>query len=60
MKTCTSRCLTLTKLGVNIEELHTEVLSAAMSVGQLFKVKAPPAVPEGLAADELKRELELL
>jgi methionyl-tRNA formyltransferase len=50
----------LAKRGVSIEELHTEVLSAAMSAGQLFKVKAILSVPSGLADDELKRELEAL
>jgi methionyl-tRNA formyltransferase len=46
--------------GVSIEELHTEVVSAAMSAGELFKVKAMLAVPQGLTDDELKRELEAL
>lgn len=50
----------LAKRGVSIEELHTEVLSAAMSAGQLFKVKAHLSVPMGMADDELKRELEAL
>ena len=44
---------TLARRGVSIEELHTEVVSAAMSADHLFKVKA-------LADDELKRELEAL
>jgi len=46
--------------GVSIEELHTEVVSAAMSAGQLFKVKAILAMPESLPTDELQRELETL
>lgn len=50
----------LARRGVSIEELHTEVVSAAMSADQLFKVKALLAVPEALADDELKRELEAL
>jgi len=50
----------LAKRGVSIQELHTEVLSAAMSAGLLFKVKAILSVPSGLADDELKRELEAL
>ena len=50
----------LARRGVSIEELHTEVVSAAMSADQLFKVKALLAVPEALADEELKRELEAL
>jgi methionyl-tRNA formyltransferase len=46
--------------GVSIEELHTEVVSAAMSAEPLFKVNARLAVPEALADAELKRELEAL
>ena len=46
--------------GVSIEELHTEVVSAAMSADPLFKVKARLAVPASLADAELKRELEAL
>ncbi len=48
----------LARRGVSIEELHTEVVSAAMSAGQLFRVKALLAVPEALSNDELKCELE--
>jgi len=50
----------LARRGVSIEELHTQVVSAAMSADQLFKVKALLAVPEALTDDELKRELEAL
>ena len=46
--------------GVSIEELYTEVVSAAMSADPLFKVKARLAVPEALSDAELKRELESL
>jgi methionyl-tRNA formyltransferase len=46
--------------GVSIEELHTDVVSAAMSADPLFKVKAILAVPETLSNDALKRELETL
>lgn len=46
--------------GVSIEELYTEVVSAAMSADPLFKVKARLAVPEALSDAELKRELEAL
>jgi methionyl-tRNA formyltransferase len=50
----------LARHGVSIEELHTEVVSAPMSAGQLFRVKAVLAVPDSLRNDELKRELETL
>jgi methionyl-tRNA formyltransferase len=50
----------LARRGVSIEELHTEVVSAAMSAGQLFRVKALLAVPEALCNDDLQRELEAL
>ncbi len=50
----------LARRGVSIEELHTEVVSAAMSAGHLFRVKALLAVPEALGNDDLKRELEAL
>lgn len=50
----------LARRGISIEELHTEVVSAAMSAGDLFKVKAILAVPEALRDNELKRELEAL
>jgi glycine cleavage system regulatory protein len=46
--------------GVSIEELHTEVVSAAMSADPLFIVKARLAVPDALTDAELKRELEAL
>lgn len=46
--------------GVSIEELHTEIASAAMSAERLFKVKALLTVPDALADDELRRELEAL
>jgi glycine cleavage system regulatory protein len=44
--------------GVSIEELHTQVASAAMAGGSLFKVRARLAVPPSLADDDLKRALE--
>ena len=46
--------------GVSIEELYTEVVSAAMSADPLFRVKARLAVPEALSDAELKHELEAL
>lgn len=48
----------LARRGVSIEDLHTEVVSAAMSAGQLFRAKALLAVPGALTNDDLKRELE--
>jgi glycine cleavage system regulatory protein len=50
----------LAQRGVSIEELETQVASAAMSGESLFKVKAVLAVPEGLPNDELRRGLEAL
>ena len=46
--------------GVSIEELHTQVTSAAMAGGSLFKVHARLAVPIALRDDDLKRALEAL
>lgn len=46
--------------GVSIEELHTQVTSAAMAGGFLFKVHARLAVPASLRDDDLKRALESL
>jgi glycine cleavage system regulatory protein len=45
---------------VSIDELHTEVVSAAMSAGELFRVRATLAVPAGLTDAELRRGLEAL
>jgi glycine cleavage system regulatory protein len=50
----------LAQLGVNIQELHTEVASAAMSGEHLFKVEALLAMPEGVANEALRRGLEAL
>jgi glycine cleavage system regulatory protein len=50
----------LASRGVSIEELHTEVVSAAMAGGSLFKVRARLAVPLSLRDDELKGALESL
>ena len=46
--------------GVSIDELHTQVASAAMSGGHLFKVKARLAVPQSLSDGKLKAALESL
>ena len=46
--------------GVSIQELHTEVVSAAMSAEQLFKMKALLAVPDSVDDHALKEALEAL
>jgi methionyl-tRNA formyltransferase len=46
--------------GVSIGELHTEIVSGAMSGGNLFQVKAQLEVPATLATGELRRMLEAL
>lgn len=50
----------LAERGVSIEELHTEIVSAAMSAEHLFKVKALLAVPPAVSDAELRRGLEEL
>jgi glycine cleavage system regulatory protein len=50
----------LASRGVSIEELHTQVASAAMAGGSLFKVRARLAVPASLSDEDLKRALESL
>ena len=50
----------LAERGVSIDELHTEIASAAMSAENLFKVKAVLVVPDALSNDELRRGLEAL
>ena len=50
----------LAERGVSIQELHTEIVSAAMSAEHLFKVKALLVVPESLRNDELRGALEAL
>ncbi len=50
----------LARRGVSIEELETQVGSAAMSGESLFKVKAVLAVPASLPDAELRRGLEAL
>lgn len=50
----------LARRGVSIEELDTQVASAAMSGEHLFKVKAVLAVPADLPNAELQRALEAL
>ncbi|MCK6548868.1 glycine cleavage system protein R [Myxococcota bacterium] len=53
-----SRCLA--ERGVNIEELETERVSAAMTGGDLFKAQATLRVPPAMTVDELRRALESL
>lgn len=50
----------LAELGVSIDELHTHVVSGAMSGGNLFKVKALLGVPVGVGDPELQHALESL
>ena len=50
----------LAQRGVSIDELHTEIASAAMSAENLFKVKAALVVPETLSDKDLRRGLEAL
>lgn len=50
----------LGRLGVNVEEFHSEVASAPMSGEVLFHLDALLRVPEDLGAEALQRELETL
>ena len=50
----------LASLGVSIEELQTEVASAAMAGGSLFKVRAELSVPATVTGPQLRRSLEAL
>lgn len=50
----------LAKLGVSIDELHTQVASAAMSGDDLFKVKALLAVPASVTDAAMRQALEAL
>jgi len=50
----------LARQGVSIEELDTEVSSAAMAGGALFKVRARLAVPTSVEDARLKEALEAL
>lgn len=44
--------------GVNVEELHTECASAAMSGETLFRARAKLSIPESCDAGEIRRKLE--
>jgi glycine cleavage system regulatory protein len=48
----------LAEAHVSIQELHTEIVSGAMSGEQMFQAKAMLRVPAGLATGELRRVLE--
>lgn len=50
----------LAQRGVSIEELHTEIVSGAMSAEHLFKVKAELLVPKTVSNDDVRRALEAL
>lgn len=50
----------LAERGVNIEELETERVSAAMTGGDLFKATATLRVPPPVSTEELRRGLESL
>jgi glycine cleavage system regulatory protein len=50
----------LAAIGVSIDELHTQIVDAAMAGGHLFKMKALLAVPAAVADDALRRSLEAL
>lgn len=49
---------TLAESGVNVEELHTECASAAMSGETLFKARAVLNVPESCDLSRLRKNLE--
>jgi glycine cleavage system regulatory protein len=46
--------------GVSIEELHTEIVSGAMTAEHLFKVKAVLLVPKSVSNDDVRHALEAL
>ncbi|MBI2924639.1 MAG: glycine cleavage system protein R [Verrucomicrobia bacterium] len=48
----------LASFGVNVEELHTEVSSAAMSGETLFKARATVSIPPACNLAELRAKLE--
>jgi glycine cleavage system regulatory protein len=48
----------LAAAGVNVEDLHTECVSAAMSGESLFKARARLRIPDSCAVDELRAQLE--
>src|SRR5512135_3415690 len=48
----------LASYGVNVEELHTECASAAMSGETLFKARARLSLPAGCNTAEIRQKLE--
>ena len=48
----------LASFGVNVEELHTECASAAMSGETLFKAHARLSIPESCDAAQVRQQLE--
>ncbi|HYD47408.1 MAG TPA: ACT domain-containing protein [Terriglobales bacterium] len=50
----------LAERGINVEELHTELVSAPMSGDVLFKASALLAAPASLSVDALRDKLEEL
>jgi methionyl-tRNA formyltransferase len=50
----------LAQRGVSIVELHTEIVSGAMTAEHLFKVKANLLVPKNVTNDEVRRAMEAL
>ncbi len=50
----------LAQRGVSIVELHTEIVSGAMTAEHLFKVKAILLVPKNVTNDEVRRAMEAL
>ena len=45
----------LASFGVNVEELHTECSSAAMSGETLFKARATLSIPDSCDASQIRR-----
>jgi glycine cleavage system regulatory protein len=45
---------------VSIEELHTEIVSGAMTAEHLFKVKAVLLVPKNVSNEQVRHALEAL
>jgi methionyl-tRNA formyltransferase len=50
----------LAQRSVSIEELHTEIVSGAMTAEHLFKVKAVLLVPKSVSNDDVRHALEAL
>jgi len=50
----------LAQRGVSIVELHTEIVSGAMTAEHLFKVKAMLLVPKNVSNEDVRRAMEAL